>query len=692
MARWPDWSLGIPEEIARFVVPREAVRLGLRPRGVGDLHDDPEAVSRSIYDGLRARELGYTSTVLGDTGTQSIQTPEQVLRHGSPNCVDLSVLFAGICLACDLVPLVVLVTKADNTRHALVVVVPRARPRARTSFDLGPVGGSGRLERTGPEACAELVAVAATQEWIPIETTGVCRSRQWSAGSGPPASLEFDEAVAAAHRVLGGARRIDVIDVHRLQSEGLAPHRPRSPIPRPAIAVPVALVVVLAIVAGVVWNGDPSSPVTDEPMGGEFNIAIAHLDGGDALGDEARGLARQLADAVSVPFEESRRFEVRGPDEVGVVPAADVATRADAIRADVLVHGILSTFPGLEDQFVADFSVYTSRHTGATPFPLTFDESFVATVSSAAIRADTATSETAIRAFVLVLDGLAALLADQYEIAEERLDEAATLVAPATGPDPLVLSLQAWTLLVRASVEQHAAEVERARDLAGQAVRLDPDSEFAILTELSASFLEISEPGPTHAVLTCGPTDAELPRPDLDAVRALADRVATTVADLSPLGRIQGASLIGRLEVTEQFGRRAAGEGIDLTDAVATFEGILADIEQAGDPTVLQIWKSDAHRWLGRLTQTGDTPAQVSADHFLAAATTATPLWRSRDFALAGHAHRCRPGGSDVAAVCLFEDAARIAVGLDPEEVSSFRRAADEIDAECPPGRTPATS
>jgi hypothetical protein len=693
---WPQWNLAIPQEVARFVNATEAYRQGLRPRAAGDLRDDPARLAAAIYDELRSRDLGYSSVVLGDQGNQQVQTPDEILTNATPNCVDLTVLFASICLASDVVPLIGIITKPNNTRHTVVWVVPNAHLRARRPTDLGPIGGTGHVTKAGPEACAELIELARHQGWIGIETTGVCRSNIWSPdGDGPARSLPFDEAIEQARRVADGAVRIDVIDVHRLQSEGLAPHDPpelteaqrrrRSRITIGAAAV--AACVLIAITA-LVWRPWSRDAEVVAQMAGDFNIAVATLAAGDD--DDARdalSIANRVADSVELALEDDPRYLVWGPDLVGAVTADGVERRAEGLGADVLVHGQLDR-AGRGGFYRVDFAVTSAQHSRRAPWPMTLDEQFEASVSESDVAAGLAGTEDSIVSFGHTLDAIAALLADRHDVADDRLRRAEAVLGPAADPQSLIHTLRAWSLLVRAGIELDPDLVEQAATEIDEALRIDPDSEFARMIDLSVEYLRII-PVPAGPIDVSCSLDAPPPAAlaDIERVR---DDVEAVVATLSPPGRAQALSLLGRLAAAEQLARFAETGSIDFGVAVGHFQEMIDMFDADEGSPALKIWASDAHAWLGRLAL-ADPDATVDAvvEHFVDAAAIATPYWASRSYGLAGWTHRCLPGGSPQQAVCYFELAADIAQGPAPDESAIYLAAADEQADGCPAGWSP---
>ena len=699
---WPEWNLDIPQEVARFVHPTAALRAGLRPQNAGDLADDPPLLVEAIYERLREERLGYTSTVLGERGNQVVQTPGEVLEHRTPNCVDLSVLMAATALACDLVPLIAIVKKADNTRHAFVWIVPNASTRARRSTDLGPVGGTGHVVKVGIAECAALVDVAKGQGWIGVETTGVSLSRIWAPPDSDQAtSIDLQTSIDMAAEVVAGATRIDLVDVHRLQADGLRPHEPpelaaiRRRRNRSLLGAASAVVLVSA---ALVWSPWSAERIGQAKMTGGFNIALAELSADGGLGDEAREIPRQLAADVARSLEDDTgagigRFQVWGPDDTGV-PALDGASDlAAAIDADMLVYGSVNE-RGARSLDV-DLAVDASQHSAKAPWPMTISEEFTTVVDTADVEAGTLGNVPAISAFGLTLDAITALVADRFDRADERLQAAADRLGTEADSFPLIPALRAWLLLVQAGASAQPELVAEARPFIDAALRADPDSEFARLIEFSADYLAIIPVPSSQVVATCGSSSAAPadppPRPAVSDVRALVGRLEAALPSFSERGQVQVRSLLGRLAFAEQLDVFVNTGSLDLDAPTQEFEAIIDAFDNAPDSIALTIWAADAHGWLGNLAgiSTSTTATEIAA-HYLRAAQIATPLFQSRHYGSAALVHCTRPDGSLVESVCLFTEAADVARGRADDDAATYRSALDEIqqaqqDAGSPP-------
>ncbi|MBU0699909.1 hypothetical protein KKE26_01205 [bacterium] len=62
---------------------------------------------KAIYETLKEKGIGYVDALLDFSGDQSIKLPSQILADKFGNCVDLSLLFASICEAISINPIII---------------------------------------------------------------------------------------------------------------------------------------------------------------------------------------------------------------------------------------------------------------------------------------------------------------------------------------------------------------------------------------------------------------------------------------------------------------------------------------------------------------------------------------------------------------------------------------------------------
>ena len=118
------WSKYDDRGIARFVL-NNATDWLTSPRppvNWNDMHqsvEDREKLVKALYNTLREYPIRYTpEKYQPDQAQQSVRRPDEILdRPGEGTCLDLSLLFCGICIGCDLIPWLVRVKG-----HAFVMV------------------------------------------------------------------------------------------------------------------------------------------------------------------------------------------------------------------------------------------------------------------------------------------------------------------------------------------------------------------------------------------------------------------------------------------------------------------------------------------------------------------------------------------------------------------------------------------
>jgi hypothetical protein len=219
---WPAWPRADERGLVRYVTPRAS---RWQPLEVSrfDLSAQPDrcrVIAAAIYDALRGRDIRYALEEYHPSDAmQTIRTPAEVLvapREGT--CLDLAALFCGLCLAYEVLPVVVVVDghafALFCTTHGLRDWNGYDRP-GRELFAAGPVTEATRL--------TELVDSGAYQA---VECTGFARSDLLGQYADLPEArgrtdglLTFDQAAAAGREQLGRADRplrfaLDVATAH----------------------------------------------------------------------------------------------------------------------------------------------------------------------------------------------------------------------------------------------------------------------------------------------------------------------------------------------------------------------------------------------------------------------------------------------------------------------------------------------
>jgi hypothetical protein len=219
---WPQWSRLDERGLARFVTPQASRWLAL-PISRFDLGSELERqriVATAIYDTLKERGIHYALEEYHPSqALQTIRTPPEVLdapREGT--CLDLAVLYCGLCLAYELLPILIVIEG-----HALAAVSLTDDVRDWNGYRPGrELFATGLL--TDVDALRQLIDEG---NFLAVECTGFARSEQLGhkIGDKPEAQhrsggfLGFDQAVEAGRQQLDQPDRqfrfaIDVAVAH----------------------------------------------------------------------------------------------------------------------------------------------------------------------------------------------------------------------------------------------------------------------------------------------------------------------------------------------------------------------------------------------------------------------------------------------------------------------------------------------
>lgn len=215
------WATVNRAELARYVTPHRSVAaLGGAPSVVGQttldlLKNDQHArLIKAIYDDLSERRVEYSLEPVNDTiGIQRIRTPEEILgsdtNPGEGTCLDLALLFAGLCEQRYLLPIVVVFKDHAIALVSTVDDYADDYPVADAMFTDG--------------VCDKVVALkdlVGQESHLAVECTGFAVTRT----SGDPrrageGQLSFADACAAGRQALADKTlrfAIDPLGLHRV--------------------------------------------------------------------------------------------------------------------------------------------------------------------------------------------------------------------------------------------------------------------------------------------------------------------------------------------------------------------------------------------------------------------------------------------------------------------------------------------
>lgn len=203
--KWPKIER---QGLARYALPDAArnFALGTSRYDLAQGASGRRNLANAIYSSLQSKKINYAlEKYNGSDAVQLIRTPSEIIEQKEGTCLDLALLFCGVCLGNELLPLIVLIQG-----HALAAVSLSYDLRTKDAFD--------RSERqffhdgliTEEEALRNLAASGA---YLPIECTGFSATQKLPAelpeGNGRDFQglLSFDRAVVAGTEQLSRADR-----------------------------------------------------------------------------------------------------------------------------------------------------------------------------------------------------------------------------------------------------------------------------------------------------------------------------------------------------------------------------------------------------------------------------------------------------------------------------------------------------
>lgn len=217
-----EWPKTDRAGLARYVLPdaAESFDIGINRNDLSPDADGRRTLLDAIYFALQGKQLRYALEKYNpNEAIQLIRSPPEILGRKEGTCLDLSLLFCGVCLGYELLPLMVL-----TEGHAFAAVSLNHDVRTRDAFD--------RKERrhftdailTDVDALRQLVAGGA---YVAVECTGFAESEKLPAahpegvGRNFRKMLPFERALAAGQEQLNQADRplvfaLDVAAAHDL--------------------------------------------------------------------------------------------------------------------------------------------------------------------------------------------------------------------------------------------------------------------------------------------------------------------------------------------------------------------------------------------------------------------------------------------------------------------------------------------
>jgi hypothetical protein len=226
MQQW-KWSKANEKDLAKFV-NGDAVKL-LDKLGVNrfDLSHDSDGrreLVKAIYNALVARNINYAyEQYQPEAETQIVRPPQEILgTPGEGTCLDLALLFCGLCLGYELLPLLIIIEG-----HAFAAVsLNHSLQKWNDGFNKERNLFNTPKLFAGEESLTELKKLIDEEAYIAIECTGFARTQSFKNSSQPEAkrrkadgTLSFDSAISAGREQLENKDRsfefaIDIAVAH----------------------------------------------------------------------------------------------------------------------------------------------------------------------------------------------------------------------------------------------------------------------------------------------------------------------------------------------------------------------------------------------------------------------------------------------------------------------------------------------
>ena len=230
---WEPWSKAVPRILTRYVTP-EAVQVCQLIKGRDDILDQPDGrrkLLEALYDALTKVEISYAPEKYHPKEeVQEIRTPEEMIKSPKEGtCLDLSVLFCGLCLGFDLLPILIVIEG-----HAFVAVSLEHGLREWLDYGRKEIEyfEKGLLKADA----APLRQLIDDGTYVAIECTGFARSKRLHGEGGPEEQgrsdgfLDWEKATEMGRQQLepGSSRSFEfALDIALLQHQwGLSPFDP----------------------------------------------------------------------------------------------------------------------------------------------------------------------------------------------------------------------------------------------------------------------------------------------------------------------------------------------------------------------------------------------------------------------------------------------------------------------------------
>jgi hypothetical protein len=200
MSHSEKWSQFDKFQLAQFVIPEipDSFKLANEVNEVELLNWDKRELVKEIYHTLKGKNIKYDLELFNsEKNTQRIRTSKEILENPKTGtCLDLAVLFCGICLAYNLLPLLIVVEG-----HAFAAVSMRCE--RREYLDVGKREEEIKLFREEPLSNSQkLQQLIDGKNFLAIECTGFARSQFILPDKMPEGKERDDEGFLSFERAI----------------------------------------------------------------------------------------------------------------------------------------------------------------------------------------------------------------------------------------------------------------------------------------------------------------------------------------------------------------------------------------------------------------------------------------------------------------------------------------------------------
>lgn len=209
------WRKADEKGLAKFINEDAVKLLDKLPVNRFDLLQDWDSrreLVKTIYDRLVSKDIRYAyEQYQPEAEIQIIRPPSEILSApGEGTCLDLALLFCGLCFGCDLLPLLIII---EGHALAAVSLNHQRNNDGWNSFERERTLFNNTKLFEGDENLAQLKQLIDSSTYIAVECTGFAHTQSFGNSQEPEAIgrrngvLSFERAIAAGRQQLENSNR-----------------------------------------------------------------------------------------------------------------------------------------------------------------------------------------------------------------------------------------------------------------------------------------------------------------------------------------------------------------------------------------------------------------------------------------------------------------------------------------------------